>query len=458
MQALIQEIKNHLLEELNLTPDARILVACSGGRDSVFLCYALHQAGFAIGLAHCNYQLRGEASGGDEQLVEGLASQLELPYFVERFDTKALVKTQKGSLQEVARKLRYTWLEQTRHAEGFGWIATGHHLEDNMETVLLNLTKGTGLKGLTGIPAKRDHIIRPLLHLSRSQISAFLETNQIAWRDDASNQETHYHRNKIRHQVLPVLKSMNPGLEATLLSNLENFKESLWIVQTALNGYKEQFQRQDKHRIYIDWINLKKVPARKTILHHLIAPYGFHPKQLDQIWTLIDQQKHLSGKSFFSKTYELQIDRDKFILQKQRKKQEHKAFHLPRKTAVYHLPEGQLHLELTESPATIEKRPHMAFLDAEKLSQQLVWRKWTKGDRFQPLGLSAGRQKVSDFLINSKQSQEDKANTYVLVSNEQIAWLAPHRIAEPFKIGPATKSVLKVEWKRITPLLPKPEL
>ncbi|MEO1438179.1 MAG: tRNA lysidine(34) synthetase TilS, partial [Bacteroidota bacterium] len=180
---------------------------------------------------------------------------------------------------------------------------------------------------------------------------------------------------------------------------------------------------------------------------HLIGPLGFHPKQVDQIWSLMDKEKHISGKVFNSKRYELLVDRDKFILQKKVKSRKANIFHLPKKAAVYHLPEGELCLLEQPYPIDIDPNSHKAYLDADKLPDQLVWRKWVEGDVFHPLGLSTGRQKISDFLINNKVNRTQKQKTYVLTASDQIAWLAPHRIAEPFKLSTSTKNVLLLEWK-----------
>ena len=448
MDQLIQQFKTHLEQEKwsNLI-GKQILLACSGGRDSVFLCHAFQQLGLSFGLAHYNFQLRGAESDADEAFVRSLAKQLDVPVFVKRFDTLHEQEKRSGSIQEVARGIRYKWLEKTRKTKGFDFIATAHHLEDNLETQLLNLTQGTGLKGLTGIPERRKQIIRPMLWISRSSIDDYLTRHGLQWREDASNQETKYSRNKIRHQVIPVLREINPGLDQNFQSNLENFQEAQWILNEAMKTYRAKFSRKDEQRTYIDWVNLQDLPARKSILFYLIRRFGFHPKQIDQIWSLLDSAENFTGKIFQAKDYQLLVDRDKLIIEIPEQEQTGKALHLPVKVAVYHLPEGTLRIEEKPYPVEIDPTPNKAFLDKNKLGAQLIWRKWQQGDKFQPLGLSAGRQKVSDFLINQKLDQSAKANVHVLCAQDSIAWLAPYRIADPFKIDSNTKTVLIVTWE-----------
>ena len=279
---MLKEFKGFIEKEGLIKEGDQILLAVSGGMDSIVMSHLFQMAGYPFAVAHCNFQLRGEASDRDEEFVKHLAFELKVPYHIIRFDTEAYAKKQKQSIQLAARELRYQWLEEIRETNQYRAIATAHHLNDSIETVLYNFTKGCGIRGLHGILPKTGKLIRPMLFASREEIEAFVNQNDIAYREDASNASVKYMRNKVRHEVIPVLQSINPAFEKTIEENIQRFRETEAVLEGAIKQFRKELITRKEELILIDFTKLPKA-GKPTILFELLRDWGFNKDQVNQI-------------------------------------------------------------------------------------------------------------------------------------------------------------------------------
>ncbi len=435
---MIRDLQDYVNSEDLFSKEAKILLAVSGGMDSVVLTQLMHTAGYSIGLAHCNFQLRGADSDGDEIFVQQLALELNVPFYSHHFDTSSYAAEQNISIQMAARDLRYTWLEEIRSTNGYAYIATAHHLNDSLETVIYNFAKGTGIRGLHGILPKQNKIIRPLLFATRDQIAAYQVQQAIAFREDASNASDKYSRNYIRHHIVPALRSLNPNLELTAATTINNLKETEWLFLEMIERYRQKHVRKEAGRWYIDYQKLPK-EAAATILFELLSPFGFHGDQV----RMILRQEHQAGVYFESEEYVLLIDREELILrpQAERVQRELRISAVDADDAL-HVSIGSANIEcklLNEPPESFPRDENIALLDFDKLDFPLTLRYWKAGDQFQPFGLNGHHKKVKDFLTNRKLNRFEKNETMVIESNGEICWVVGLRIDERFKVDAGTK-------------------
>ncbi len=433
------------VEDQNLYhPGERVLLAVSGGIDSVTLSDLAQQAGWEVAIAHCNFQLRGPASDGDEDFVRDLAEEWDLPLFVEFFDTRLVAESRGISIQMAARELRYEWLEQLRRREGFDRIATAHHLDDSIETILLNFAKGTGLRGLHGIPEQRGAIIRPLLFATKHDILRYVVERGLSYREDASNKSENYERNKIRHRIVPVLHELNPAFEQTAAANLDRFRQSEYLFDYALDHIKQEVWTEEEGRITIDLEGLlHHYRAAPTLLYEWLRPYHFHPAQVDQILQSTTRQP---GALFFSSTHQLLVDRETLMIEARILDTEEKQYHIAEGIETVYLPDGKLTLQFEEGqPVAFSPNPNQALLDANLLDFPLRLRHWHAGDYFYPLGMQGKRQKLQDFFTNNKIPRLDKNRIWILeTSHGDICWIVGHRVDERFKITSQTDRYLRL--------------
>ena len=417
-----------------------ILLAVSGGVDSMAMAYLFKLAGLDFGIAHCNFQLRDAASIGDEALVRKIAQQWNIPFYTIRFDTVVEAKKEKTSIQIIARTLRYDWLENIRVTHNFAYIATAHHLNDSLETVLYNLAKGCGIRGLHGIPLKQGKIIRPLLFASRKEIVDFVEENDIPYREDASNASIKYKRNLIRHQIIPPLETINPALTTTFSKTMQHIKDAEYLFEESMERYKKQLVQENSEQITIQIAPLLNHPAKHTILYELLSPYGFNGDQVEQIFNSLTV-----GATFHSATHDLLVDRVLFIIKlKKEKKENFITVNKNNKKVIIN--NQQFTFTIFDKAAIALRQPsHIALLDYDTIQFPLTIRHWQQGDRFQPLGMKGKSKKLQDYFSDKKLSKFDKAAVLLLESEGQICWVVGHRLDERFKITTETKKILRVE-------------
>lgn len=447
--AVIEQFLNHIRHHQLLPHDKTVLLAVSGGVDSMVMLQLFAQAGFRPGVAHVNFQLRGAAADQDEVFVQTAVARLGWPCHTIRVDTKAYAARHGLSTQMAARNLRYDYFETLCAQHGYGAVATAHHLNDALETLLINLTRGTGLDGLAGLAVKNDHIIRPMLFANRPQIEAWAQAQNITWREDASNASDHYHRNLIRHHVIPVLQQINPALEQGFTHTLARLSGARAIHAAYLEQLRTRLfaQTTDDH-IEIDWPALKREPSPAVILWELLKPWGFNYVQCAEM----TDRPHQPGTTFNTTTHCLTVDRDRLMVSK-RGTDDH-AHHQPEEIIITQEQQmvtvGDDRLALNrvdKNRFTLCRDPAVAQLDADKITFPLIWRYWREGDRLMPLGMKQTK-KISDLLIDQKIPRPEKAQIRVLEAGGQIVWVAGVRLADPFKVTPATQTVLTIRWER----------
>lgn len=433
---MLKNLQNHINKNLAFLNESKVLIAISGGIDSVVLTHLCHKLGLNISLAHCNFHLRGEESNGDEESVKQLAESLGLEVFVQNFDTEHYAKTNKKSIQIAARELRYDWFEDLANQLEFDYILTAHHADDNLETFLINFTRGTGLEGLTGIPEINNIFVRPLLPFSSEQIEHYAKGNNITWRDDSSNASTKYVRNKLRHHLIPILKEINPSLLQSFQTTLSNLKDTACIVQDSVAQVLQiAIEYKDEHKTVFKISELKKLNNPKGYLFEIFKGYGF--TEWNDVLSLLDAE---SGKQLFSSTHRLIKNREHLLLTEITSENEINISILEENKKV-ETPFGMLLLDEVDSIS--EKQKKSIYLDKSSLEYPLTLRKWEDGDFFHPLGMS-GKKKISKYLKDEKLSILDKEQVWVLCSKNNIVWVVNRRADNRFKVTESTKNILKI--------------
>lgn len=436
-------------------PSSRILLAVSGGIDSVVLAHLMKRIDVGFGVAHCNYQLRGEASDRDAFFVRHLAQRLGVDYFETTFDTNAIAQQRRQSIQEVARDLRYEWLERVRQSNNYAYIATAHHLNDSIETVLYNLTKGCGIRGLHGILPKNGLIIRPLLFATKDKINSFAHQNSITFREDASNATDKYSRNKIRHHIIPTLQIINPSLTTTFEKNIQRFKDIEKLTNWAVQFWKKQLieQKANNSIITINTALFADVPALPTVLFEMLYPYGFNGSQISQMLAV-----ETAGSYFYSSTHQLLIDRQYWYLSNLPTATpttplsasiviQATDIHTENSSIIYLTDNERIKVEIKAKVKTVfERNPNVGYFDADQLQFPWVFRRWQIGDVFQPFGMNGSHKKVSDLFNDAKISRMDKANQWILESQNRIAWVVGMRSDHRFRVHSDTKKVVVMRY------------
>ena len=428
--------ENHLIRKAD-----KILLTVSGGIDSVVMLDLFMKEGNKCGIAHCNFGLRGTESDEDEDFVRQLAYQYGIRFFFKRFDTEEYAEDQSISLQMAARKLRYDWFEKIRREQSFDLIATAHNQDDVLETFFINLSRGSGIRGLTGIKVLSGRIIRPLLFAPRSMIEAYAKENSIAFREDSTNASDKYLRNKIRHKILPVFDEINPSFRPVLMETIQKLRDAEAIYSDEINLRRNEILKSKDDIVSISLDKLKPLLQRKTYLFEFLSEFHFTPKQISDIDESVDAA---SGKQFFSTTHRLVKDRSEMIITPI-EDEIYRKFYIPEGTDRIFEP---FHLEIIVIEKTpgfhIPSEPNIACLDYDLLTFPLLVRKWQRGDWFHPLGMKH-RKKLSDFLVDQKISIVEKENQWLLLSNEDIVWVINQRIDERYKIGARTKQILMIK-------------
>jgi tRNA(Ile)-lysidine synthase len=418
-----------------------VLVACSGGVDSVVLLDLFRRSSFPVGVAHANYGLRGAESDGDEAFVTDLCRAQGIELFSRRFDVRAFAEITGESIQMAARDLRYTWFSEILEKGKYRVVATAHHLNDNFETVLHRLVRGTGLDRLKGIPPRRGQVIRPLLFASKAEVEAYARQNKLTWREDSSNKEEKYQRNLLRNRVVPVLRELNPALEATFADTLQKFLAADILAAIGLKALIDRYAGGPDGQWRLSRRFLNEYPDA-AVLQNVLDNFGFSLRVCEEIVSSKDAQ---AGKQFFSDSHVLTIDRTELVVVPKGGDWANESAEISKEDAQAEL--GPWRLEVSAVPVSKPANfPATAQLDSDRLRFPLVWRKWKAGDSFVPLGMS-GRKKVSDLLTDLKLSRADKDKVTVVVSGGEIAWVAGYRVSDGFKLTSQTRAALKLDLR-----------
>ncbi len=440
---MLDRVKKYIEEHKLFARNNRILLAVSGGIDSMVMAAIFVESGYKIGIAHCNFSLRGEEADKDEQLVERFAIKNKLPYYSVRFNTKEYAKAHSVSIQMAARKLRYDWFRRLCVEHSFQYIATAHNLDDKIETFFLNLTRGTGIKGLSGMPPKSNDIIHPLLFASRKEIEEYAKVNGVAFREDATNATTYYARNRIRHNVVPEFCTINPSFYNTMEENMQRIAQANRLVQQALNKLVQKACRQDNAMYVVAIEQLLQYQPLSLFLFELLSPFGFTADTINDIEKALTEQ---AGKQFFSPTHQLVKNRDELLISPITIK-ENEEYLIAEGTKEIALPiELSFEAVCGTSVKSLKASNNVAYINADRLVYPLMLRKWKEGDSFVPFGMS-GKKKLSDFFIDNKLSLIDKQQQWVLLSGNDIVWIIGQRTDNRYRVDENTKTVLKIEYK-----------
>ena len=433
---MFQKITNHIRDHFPFLKGKKVLVAISGGLDSVVLAHLITELNFDISLAHCNFQLRGIESDLDEAFVLQIAQEKTLPVFIKKFDTEIFAKKNKLSIQIAARQLRYKWFEELISEHHFDYVLTAHHADDNLETFLINLTRGSGLDGFTGIPAINRNIIRPLLTSSRDEILTFAKEKNIEWREDESNSSIKYVRNKIRHQVIPVLKEINPSLLETFSKTSKNLQESNQIIEDRVSEIISEVVSKENDITKFDIEKLKSLSNPKAYLYQILKTYNF--TEWNDISNLLSAQ---SGKQIFSETHRLLKDRGFLLLSKKKPTRTGKMFLIKQHQTEVQEP---IHIRIEKVNEISTVNNQIIYVDADLLKFPLTLRKWKNGDYFYPKGMQ-GKKKISNYFKDKKLSLLEKENIWLLCSSENdIVWIVNERNDRRFLATKSTKTILKI--------------
>lgn len=437
---MLQKFQEHINKQFPFFYGKKLLIAISGGVDSVVLthlCVTLHE--IKVSLAHCNFQLRERESNLDELFIEKLGKKNNLETFITRFDTQQYSTQHKLSIQLSARKLRYDWFQELIEKHQFDYVLTAHHANDNLETFLINLTRGTGLEGLTGIPQQNGNIIRPLLIFSREEIIEYATKNNIEWREDTSNLETKYLRNKIRHEIVPKLKEINPNLLDSFGKTSKFLQESQQIITDRISKVSKEIIVKKDDCMQLDIEKIKKLSNPKAYLYQLLKEYGF--TEWNDVCNLLSAQ---SGKQVFSKSHRLLKNRDFLLLSSiENTVKQNEIFELPSTLKLIDKP-ITLKFEVVSKTTSVEKNSSTIFIDKDLLKYPLIVRKWQKGDYICPKGMQ-GRKKVSKYFKDKKFSILKKEQTWLLCSaKNEIIWIINERQDNRFLVNNNTTNILKI--------------
>ncbi|WP_028787865.1 tRNA lysidine(34) synthetase TilS [Terrimonas ferruginea] len=445
---LITQFKNYIKQHDLFTQKDKLLLALSGGLDSVVLCELCHRCDFDVEVLHMNFQLREAESERDAAFVEKLAQQYTWPFHLKKTQAAAESERLRKGIQETARLLRYDWFEACRVdiATASGkrtWVLTAHHLDDNIETSVMHFFRGTGIAGLRGMLPVQGNVVRPLLFASRQQLQQFAKEQQLTWVEDSSNLLETYARNYVRHSLLTTAERIYPDLQNRLAGNLARFAETEALYKQAIAWHRKQLVEQKGNEMHLPVLKLKKTIPLQSVLYELLQPYGFQATQLPDVMSLLDAE---TGRFVASATHRILRNRAWLVVS-------------PTDTidavtilidgpGLYTFPGGELQLTEREyrKEEGLETDATTAILDARKISFPLLLRKWKTADYFYPLGMRK-KKKIARFLIDQKKSKIDKEKIWVLEAQHRICWVVGHRIDDRFRVLPATSKVLGLKWK-----------
>ncbi len=431
---MLLKLEKHILENFSFIKKKKLLLATSGGIDSMVMLDLFQKLEYKIAIAHCNFQLRGEESFGDQSFIQDYAEANQIPFFTTFFDTENYAKDTKKSIQQAARDLRYDWFYELLQKQDFDYTLTAHHADDNLETFIINLSRGTGLDGLIGIPAVNDKIIRPILPFSRQEIKNYAQENNIKWREDSSNASDKYIRNKIRHDLIPILKEIQPNFIQSFQKTQGYLKEAQAMVEDASEMIYQLVAKEVNNTIHFDIQKLKELNNYNSYLYQWLKNYDF--TAWEDIYDLVDAQ---SGKQVFSNNYRLVKNRSTLILSEQKARQE-TIYFIEKDQKEVNIP---LNISICKVTNISESNASIIFVDESRLDYPLSIRKWQEGDYFYPFGMK-GKKKLSKFFKDEKLSLLEKENTWLLCSNNEIVWVIGKRADDRYKVDSNIKNILKI--------------
>ena len=440
---MVEQFLKYVRSENLFDSSQVVLLAVSGGADSMLMLHLFANVGFSVAVAHCNFGLRGEESDGEEQFVADFCDRHNLAFHSQRFNTLEYARLKSISIEMAARELRYNWFDELLERHGYDYLATAHHQDDVIETFLINLSRGSGIRGLSGIQPKSGQIIRPMLFTNRSEILNYCSRLKIEYRTDSSNEDTHYKRNLIRHEIVTLLEQVNPAFRKNALKTIGNLNETEQLFQQRMSEIKSVVYSEDELGAMIHIAKLQGYSPLRTILFELIREFGF---QIDQVDDILDSLGKESGRRFYSEDYRLVKDREYLLVSPNRSTQE-KIFYLDEDSAGLISP---VHFSMEKFERKADFRfstnPNVADFDLDKLVFPLILRHWQEGEYFQPLGMT-GLKKLSDFFIDEKYSIPDKENAWILYSGNQPVWIVGKRLDDRCKITSKTKRVLRIKLR-----------
>jgi len=437
-----QRFLNYIAQNNLFNYNDKILVGVSGGADSIFLVHLLKELKFKFAIAHVNFKLRKKESDLDQIFVKQLAQKIQVPFYTTNFETVEYAQNKGISIEMAARDLRYKWFEELKNEYKYNYIATAHHSDDNIETYLLNIIRGTGIRGISGILPKRNQIIRPLLFTNKTEILEYLTIRNINFRIDLSNNETIYQRNKLRNIIIPELEKINQSVKKNILENIRINHEIEQIYQEAILRQKINCVNYENETIKINIAQLEKLKPLKTYLYEFLKPYNFN---FDIVLEIITTLNNTSGKQFFSATHKLLKDREYLIISKIETSNKSNEYIITDIRNIILINKGfkdelklKMNLQTKEAEINIPKNNNFAYIDYEKINFPLRIRKWETGDSFIPLGMK-NKKKISDFFIDKKINIFEKEKIWILEDNKHIIWILGHRIDDRVQITKQTK-------------------
>ncbi|MDA8731322.1 tRNA lysidine(34) synthetase TilS [Flavobacteriaceae bacterium] len=436
---MLQKFKQHLHQNFPFLEDSKLLIAISGGIDSVVLAHLCSQLNLNFSLCHCNFNLRGQESDDDEAFVTSLAKTLKTPVYTTSFETEKYATKNKVSIQVAARDLRYTWFYKLLDANQYDYVLTAHNTNDNLETFIINLTRGSGLEGFTGIPPVNQKSVRPLLAFSRDDITLFAIKNGIVWREDRSNASIKYVRNKVRHKVIPILKELNPHVLESFQNTIEYLNESQSIINDAVKNITAKVVSYENDVLKISCKEIEKLSNKKAYLYQLLQAYGF--TAWNDIVDLISAQP---GKQVFSDTHRLLKDRNFLILTTINKSQSIKGpILIDQKVSEITNP---IKLTIQNTDDYTSKNKEQIIIDKDLVNYPLSLKKWHHGDAMYPTGM-IGSKKISQLFKDNKLSLLDKEKIWILAdAKDHIIWVIGLRQDRRYLANKTSKNRLKISY------------
>lgn len=432
------KVKETILDYCLFSQNSTILVALSGGADSVALLRVLHSLGYKCIALHCNFHLRGKESDRDETFVRKLCTDMDIRCLVRHFDTTQYAEEKGLSIEMAARELRYEWFDQCVEKHIGDVVAVAHHKDDNVETFLINLTRGSGINGLKGMRIRNGNIVRPLLNVSKKEILDYLKELNQDFVTDSTNLENEYTRNKMRLDIIPAFEKINPAFKETIIETIHKLAQTAEIYNQAIDQSRQRVMYGNE----IDIAALNREISPVTVLFEILYPYGFNPAQVKDIYKTARGQ---SGKRFTSEKYEIIKDRTKLLIYPKKdnpeeiiKLNDDSTTEIPCGT----LTKGTIAIE---SDFRIDPDKNTAYIDTDKIKGALHVRKWKHGDSFIPLGMK-GKKNISDYLTDKKKNIIEKENTYILTDEENIVWIVGERLDDRYKITPKTKETTIIKY------------